>query len=125
MRAIAPFHQAPYRWIDGLRQFLRIMPKTLLWIIVLLLSNPIVAQDTGQEPGSAVGKVKQIVESTNVHRQVPYNSGNRRDPFLNPLLIKKEVKLKEDEEESRGLPPPGIAGTYIAQAALLGTIIRD
>jgi len=55
---------------------------------------------------------------------VPYKSGNRRDPFLNPLVQKKEVK-DVDEELSRGLPPPGISGTYIAQAVLQGTSIRD
>ena len=32
---------------------------------------------------------------------------------------------KPDEEVSRGIPPPGIAGTYIAQAVLQGTAVRD
>jgi hypothetical protein len=44
-------------------------------------------------------------------------------PFLNPLLLAKKAK-PSDEEESRGTPPPGIAGTYIAQAVLQGTSIR-
>ena len=32
---------------------------------------------------------------------------------------------QEDEELTRGLPPPGIAGTYIAQATLQGITVRD
>ena len=55
---------------------------------------------------------------------VIFKPGNRRDPFLNPLLLKKP-RNQDDEELSRGLPPPGIAGTYIAQAVLQGTAVRD
>lgn len=126
MRATARDHQSRYRQIGDLRRFSCIIPRTLPWIMALLLSNPMTAQDAKQKPGRASRQVTKIVESTNVHRQVRYNPGDRPDPFLNPLLIiKKEAKLKEDEEESRGLPPPGIAGTYISQAVLLGTVIRD
>jgi hypothetical protein len=32
---------------------------------------------------------------------------------------------KSDEQESRGEPPPGIAGTYVEQAELLGTSGRE
>lgn len=56
---------------------------------------------------------------------IPYRSANRRDPFLNPLLLKKNQKQQQDEELSLGTPPPGIAGTYIAQAVLQGTSLRD
>jgi Tfp pilus assembly protein PilP len=59
------------------------------------------------------------------YSEVRYQSGNRRDPFLNPLLLKKKAQKQEDEEVSRGLPPPGIAGTYIAQATLQGVTLRD
>ena len=55
---------------------------------------------------------------------IPYRSGNKRDPFLNPLFLRKASK-PGDEEVSRGLPPSGIAGTYIAQAVLQGTSVRD
>jgi Tfp pilus assembly protein PilP len=58
---------------------------------------------------------------------VRYQSGNRRDPFINPMFFKKKEKHQEnnDEEVARGLPPPGIAGTYIAQASLQGISSRD
>jgi hypothetical protein len=50
---------------------------------------------------------------------------DRRDPFLNPLLVSKSAKNIEDEEESRGQPPPGIAGMYIAQVKLQGISSRE
>jgi Tfp pilus assembly protein PilP len=69
-------------------------------------------------------KVPQNVESPMKTAGVLYQSGNRRDPFLNPLLIAKKEK-PADEEVSRGEPPPGIAGTYIDQAVLQGIASRD
>ena len=76
-------------------------------------------------PASSVGPIKKPLESPIKYANVAYRSGNRRDPFVNPLLVKKKEKQSEDEEISRGLPPPGIAGTYIAQATLQGIAIRD
>jgi hypothetical protein len=69
-----------------------------------------------------MGRVNKEAETP--LKRVFYSSGNHRDPFLNPLVISKK-KEKQDEEVSRGLPPPGIAGTYIAQAVLQGTAVRD
>ncbi len=54
---------------------------------------------------------------------VSFKAVHIRDPFLNPLL-KKEGK-KGDQEIDRGLPPPGIAGTYIAEADLKGISLRE
>ena len=70
------------------------------------------------------GPVIRRVESPPKLTGVLFKLGNRRDPFLNPLLMKK-AEGQVDEELSRGLPPPGIAGTYIAQAILQGTSIRE
>jgi len=53
------------------------------------------------------------------YREARYLSRNRRDPFLNPLLLVK--KVDPFAEVPRGDPPPGIAGMYIAQVKLLGT----
>jgi hypothetical protein len=53
---------------------------------------------------------------------VRYQSADRRDPFLKPLLVGKKP---DDEEESRGEPPPGIAGTYVEQAVLVGISRRE
>ena len=53
---------------------------------------------------------------------VRYQSADRRDPFLNPLLLGKK---SDDEEESRGEPPPGIEGTYLEQAVLVGISRRE
>jgi hypothetical protein len=76
-------------------------------------------------PAGATGQIQKPLESPMKYSSVLYKSGNRRDPFINPLLVKKKGKPVEDEEISRGLPPPGIAGTYIAQAVLQGIAIRD
>lgn len=65
--------------------------------------------------------INKEVEAPKKPSGITYKSGNHRDPFLNLLL----VKPKGDEEMSRGVPPAGIAGTYIAQAVLQGTSVRD
>jgi hypothetical protein len=49
---------------------------------------------------------------------------SRRDPFLNPLTIKKK-ETAPDEEVERGAPPPGIAGMLVAQVTLVGVSARD
>ena len=92
--------------------------------VSVLVFNPVLALDAKQSGTiDPVGAIKKAVESPIHFTGVRYNSGNRRDPFLNPLLIKKEQK-PVDEELTRGLPPPGIAGTYIAQAVLQGISVR-
>ena len=73
-----------------------------------------------QTPGS--GPAKKPAPATVRPAGVPYQPGNHRDPFFNPLLLKKELKV--DEEVARGTPPPGIAGTLIAQATLQGIAQR-
>jgi hypothetical protein len=69
------------------------------------------------------GKTGKVVGSSVHDLGVPYKSGNRRDPFLAPPIPKSSVKT--DEETSRGLPPPGIAGTYVAQVVLEGISVRN
>jgi hypothetical protein len=56
---------------------------------------------------------------------IKFQPTDRRDPFLSPLLLNKNSKRLDDEEESRGLPPPGIAGMYIAQVKLQGISSRE
>ncbi len=68
--------------------------------------------------------IARRVESPLKFTGILFKYNNRRDPFLNPLLTKRP-KEEVDEELSRGVPPPGIAGTYIAQAVLQGTSIRE
>jgi len=56
--------------------------------------------------------------------KVRFAAEYRRDPFLNPVLTRK----KADEMNVEVAPeeiPPGISGTYIAQAKLLGIVLRD
>ena len=88
----------------------------------LFLSSPAIAQKAA--PGSPVAQTTKVVESPIKYDGILYVSGNRRDPFLNPKHYRK-VEVKGDEEIARGLPPPGIAGTYIAQAGLEGISIGN
>jgi hypothetical protein len=98
--------------------------KKFAWLLFpLLLSTPAAAQNTTQNAAKAVSQANKAVESPINAAGISFKSGNRRDPFLNPLHLQKNVNL--DEEVDRGLPPPGIAGTYIAQAAFQGVSIRD
>ena len=53
---------------------------------------------------------------------ISYMPSNIRDPFLNPLL--KKPGAEGDQEIDRGLPPPGIAGTFIEEAVLKGISIK-
>jgi Tfp pilus assembly protein PilP len=92
----------------------------------MLLCFPMTAAAANiTSPASSVAQTKKPLESSIKYANVVYRSGNRRDPFINPLLVKKKDRQSEDEEISRGLPPPGIAGTYIAQAMLQGIASRD
>jgi hypothetical protein len=96
----------------------------LPWLLLtLLLSSPAIAQKA--TPGIDAGHATKVAESPIKFNSVPYISGNRRDPFLNPKHYRKSATPSIDEEISRGLPPPGIAGTLIAQAALEGISINN
>ncbi len=75
----------------------------------------------GQVPAvrkAGTSKSAQDAEKPAAAGTARYQSLGRRDPFLDPLLIEKKVEV--DEVLSLGQPPPGIAGTYIAQASLAG-----
>jgi len=101
--------------------------KQLLWALLpMLLYCPMtVSGANNTSPASSIAQTKKPLESPIKYANVVYRSENRRDPFINPLLVIKRGKPLEDEEISRGLPPPGIAGTYIAQATLQGIATRD
>jgi len=105
--------------IRGLKQF--------YWMLLpMLLCCPLTSVGAANNiPADTVHQVKKPPESPIKYSSVLYNPGNRRDPFANPLLLVKKGNRPEDEEESRGVAPPGIKGTYIAQAALQGIAIRD
>ncbi len=100
-------------------------PRQLAWLLLpILLFTQALAQDAKHAARNNAEQAAKVVESPIKIADVLYKSGNRRDPFLNPLAFKKNAKV-EDEEITRGLPPPGIAGTYIAQASFQGTSIRN
>lgn len=91
-----------------------------VWGLLLpaLLACAAAAQDAGPPaPKSRMVEIRSTVAG------IHYKDGNRRDPFLSPIVPKKLQVA--DEEESLGTPPPGIAGTHIEKAMLQGVSIRD
>ena len=87
-------------------------------VVSLVFATHRLEQTSGRElPGS---RKHEPTEPRTSSRGIRYHPDNRRDPFLNPLLLNQSSGANDEEEESRGEPPPGIAGTYIAQAVLLG-----
>ncbi len=94
----------------------------LAWAVMLFPCLCIAQQPRGVKPVPA--KAKQTVESPIGPAGVRYQSQNRRDPFLNPLL-RKAAKPAEDEEEPRGQRPPGIGGMFIEQVGLLGIASQE
>lgn len=100
--------------------------KGLLGMILLMMLNyPLIAQDAKNNAPVNAGPTKKAAEIPAKYSRVHYQAESRRDPFLNPLLLKKKSKQQDDEEVARGLPPPGIAGTYIAQAMIQGITSRN
>ncbi len=90
---------------------------------VFLMTNlpTVFCQSTGQ-PGVA----KQSPEKDKGPARpagVRFDPGNRRDPFINLLLIRK--KSSEDQIEAPTLIPPGIAGMRISEVVLSGTSQRE
>jgi len=69
-------------------------------------------------------EVKPKAEAPVLYSSVRYQSDNRRDPFFNPTFQNKKDE-NPNEEESRGQPPPGISGMYIAQVGLIGVSFSD
>jgi hypothetical protein len=86
------------------------------------LSLVFTSQCLGQTGGREPRKPAKDEPAEAAAAVVRYQSADRRDPFLNPLLVDKKP---DDEEESRGEPPPGIAGTYVEQAVLVGISRRE
>lgn len=100
--------------------------RKLLWLLlVILLPCLSAANAANNAPLNSDPQMKKPTELPVRYSGILYKSGNRRDPFINPLLYKKKNRVSDDEEISRGVPPPGIAGTYIAQATLQGLAIRE
>ena len=78
-----------------------------------------VAAAAGPKAGEAAAKPAESIPVSGIK----YTNSNHRDPFLNPILLKKESDQKsrfEEEEVGRGSAPPGIAGMFMNQVQLLG-----
>jgi Tfp pilus assembly protein PilP len=109
----------------GMHRLLHQAPRTIFcFFLFLSLLISAKAQDSKSAARGKVSQAQKAVESPINYAGISYRPGDRRDPFWNPAKQKKSSKT-EDEEISRGLPPPGIAGTYIAQAILEGISIRE
>jgi len=78
------------------------------------------AEDTTPYPGFRAGRPERVVESAEISTGVRYLDAGRRDPFLNPLFMKKSSGTR-DEEVIPVRRPAGITGTYIAELSFEGT----
>jgi hypothetical protein len=101
------------------------LPFAIMGLVAMAMFStaPIVAQQQGGTAASGMEKSIPPKDTVKNFARVSFNPSNMRDPFLNPLLKKKEVE--GDREIDRGLPPHGIAGTFIAEAELKGISIRS
>ena len=71
-----------------------------LAVLLLPLSLHLVAQKKPEKAPAAAAARKQVEASPAASAQ-RYNSGNRRDPFLNPIPISKQVALDPNAEAPR------------------------
>ncbi len=97
--------------------------KTIYPLLILTLGSISLAQDL--EPMNRdTGSVLRSPEIQSRPAAVKYQSDSRRDPFLNLIILRQQL-LDNNQEISRGAPPPGIAGAYIAQVVFKGTSLRE
>jgi hypothetical protein len=99
------------------RKPLQFWLAALGWM-ALLLPSAAGGQASAKKPGS-LEKVMPGVEAATAPGGNRYESGNRPDPFLNPL-IQKKAAAESDEELPREGQVPGIAGMNANEVALLG-----
>jgi hypothetical protein len=99
----------------------RHLPTLAAQCLVLLAVPRLQAESAGTVTTT---EIKPKAEAAVLYSSVRYQSENRRDPFLNPTLLEKKGDTP-DEEVSRGQPPPGISGMFIAQVGLIGVSFRD
>jgi len=100
---------------------MKISLRRLVGHIQKLMHCKTYAAATGASATPKIEEAKKPVELNAQASAIQYKSSRKSDPFLNPLLMKKE---NPDEEVPRGAPPRGIKGTFIAQASFLGISIR-
>lgn len=101
---------------------IKISVFTITGLSMLILPNSgLLAEETA--PKSAQVRTASVKESVLNYAGISFKSSNRLDPFLNPLLKKKGPN--GDRAIDRGVPPPGIAGTFIEEAELKGISIRE
>lgn len=101
---------------------IQIFASTIVGLSLMILPcSTIFAEETS--PESEQGRTVASNESVRNYADITFKSSNRRDPFLNPLLRSKQSE--GDREIDRGVAPPGIAGTFIAEAELKGISIRE
>jgi hypothetical protein len=110
---------------DRRHYFQAVLTCCAVFLSMVLLSGLAPAQDAKKNPALNTSRPPALPELPARNFEASFKPSNRRDPFLNPTFTKKGSKPNEDEEESRGAPPPGIGGTLIAQAALQGISIRE
>ena len=97
--------------------------SALIWLVAFacfaLLTPYAASRQNSQGKAATATKDALVVEFPIGISGVRYESGNRPDPFLNPLGQRKG-QLDPNSEMPRGNPPPGIAGMSTNEVELLG-----
>jgi hypothetical protein len=96
---------------------------SLIWMLALvstaLLTSMAVSGQTQEQKAPKAIKASLVAEIAPGLSGIRYESGNRPDPFLNPISLRRNV-IDPDAEMPRGTPPPGIAGMSAKEVELLG-----
>ena len=100
--------------------------RTFLCLLMPLL--PIIPAAAQENNATVVDQSeKAMMEAILNSSTVSYKPESRKDPFFHipPAPKNPNSSNNVDEEISRGLPPPGIAGTFIKDAVVEGIAIRS
>jgi hypothetical protein len=101
-----------------LRKNILILLAALGWVALLIPATAIGQASAAKD--SALQKSAAKVELTSETGGTRFDPGSRPDPFLNPLIQKRQGEAEADEEIPRGTPPPGISGMNVGEVELLG-----
>lgn len=97
--------------------------SAFIWLVAFAcyasLTPYAASRQTAENKAATVKKTTPVVEFPMGISGVRYESGNRPDPFWNPLGQRKGT-IDPNSEMPRGNPPPGIAGMSTNEVELLG-----
>ncbi len=99
--------------------------KRFWWLLLpMLIPHPATAQSVRQYNGNNTEQMEKALKFPINYSGIRYMPDNRRDPFLNPPQLRKQL-ITNDKKISPGLLPLGIEGTPIAKLRFEGISFRN